>query len=90
MEKNGMKQEFTGDQFGVSSKSTIKNVEVQKDISALRKGRKTASELTQNEVAEITFDMIVNHRMMEMRLEKAENRINALTSLMIQKGFNIP
>lgn len=88
MEKNGLKQEFTCDQAGVTSKVTIKNTDV--PLTEKKVERRKASDLSQNEVAEMVFDMTINHRIMEMRLEKAENRINALTSLMMQKGFNIP
>lgn len=52
--------------------------------------RRKASDLSQNEVAEMVFDMMVNHRIMESRIEKTENRINLLSSLMMQKGIDIP
>lgn len=95
MENREVKQEFKGDGFGVTSSATIKNTDVpltekKCDKSSIGMTRKQASELSQSEVAELFFDMMVNHRIMESRLEKAENRINMLSSLMMQKGFNIP
>lgn len=52
--------------------------------------RKTAKDLTQNEVAEMVFEMMISHRVMECRIEKLESRNSLLISLMMQKGINIP
>lgn len=42
--------------------------------------RRKASDLSQNEVAEMFFDMMVNHRIMESRIEKLETRLNTVLS----------
>lgn len=52
--------------------------------------RKKASELSQNEVAEMVFEMMISHRIMECRIEKSESRIKLLSSLMMQKGIDVP
>lgn len=95
MENREVKQEFKGDRFVVTSSATIKNTDVpltekKSEKSSVGMTRKQASELSQSEVAELFFDMMINHRIMESRLEKAESRINMLSSLMMQKGIDIP
>lgn len=52
--------------------------------------RKSAKDMGPGEIAEMVFEMVINHRIMESRLEKLENRVNILTSLMSQKGINVP
>lgn len=92
----GVSREFSCDEHGVTSKVTIQNTDVplteKKEDKTSVPGitRKQVSELSQSEIAELFFDMMINHRIMESRIEKTENRLNVLTSLMMQKGINIP
>jgi len=52
--------------------------------------RKKPSDLSHSEIAEMVFEMMISHRVMSCRIEKAENRLNILTSLMMKKGISIP
>ena len=50
--------------------------------------RKKASDFSQEEIAQMAFDMMINHRIMECRIEKLENRLNAaLGKNFIQKDL---
>lgn len=44
------------------------------------KKRKEAKDLGPSEIAEMVFDMMINHRIMESRIEKLENRLNTILS----------
>jgi hypothetical protein len=95
MDQGKVNQEFKGDRFGVTSKVTINSTDVpliekkdEKPVAGIT--RKQVSELSQNEIAEMFFEMIINHRIMESRIEKLENGINVVSSLLLQKGFSIP
>jgi hypothetical protein len=61
-----------------------------KEVTPKTQSRKTAADFSQGEIAQMSFDMMINHRIMESRLEKLENRVNLLTSLMSQKGIHVP
>lgn len=87
MEKReyGIDQKFTADQSGVTSSATIKNTDVpltekKCEKSTIGMTRKQVSELSQSEIAEMFFDMMINHRIMESRIEKLESRLNTVLS----------
>jgi|WetSurMetagenome_2_1015567.scaffolds.fasta_scaffold28182_4 hypothetical protein len=82
----------TSDLNGLSdggNEQDLKKASEYTNIPPVRKIKK-ASDLSPNEVAEMVFDMMINHRIMESRIEKLENRLNTVLSNNFIKKDVIP